>query len=361
VGHGSGAPFLLQRVLRFADAWFEPVPEPRVQDWLSLHSELMQTFDAFKAAFEQNRGRIGPAPERQCIHLLWLGPGEIEQRLLTQLIGLLAGFFSPLRVAPLRRPAWESLEGRREELDADAVLERMAAGLRADSALTLALTGLSLRSDGQQTFGATNWEGRVGVFSVGAYLTSGRSASPRRAAQPERDPADQSPASVEFTLSEPLGPPMRAGALLDFERIAKLLTHQAMHMFGILHCCYFRCLMNGCNTVEEVDSKPPYLCAMCLRKLHLVLGFDPLERYSKLASSWKASGHEETSLWYDVRVRMVRSTLPDSPPRPRSVEQASRRPRSAMRPSAENLLAVLNEAPRRPASRGNFRRTVVLG
>ncbi len=33
----------------------------------------------------------------------------------------------------------------------------------------------------------------------------------------------------------------------------------------------------GCVRQEEVAGRPPYLCAICLKKLHLVLGFQPLD------------------------------------------------------------------------------------
>lgn len=98
-------------------------------------------------------------------------------------------------------------------------------------------------------------------------------------------------------------------APLAAERVAKFLLHQATHLFGILHCCYYRCLMNGAETLEETDGRPPYLCAMCLKKLHLVLGFDPLTRYLQLAEAWSRMGCDDTSRWYKTRVGIVRSTL----------------------------------------------------
>uniref|UniRef100_A0A6B2LF79 Archaemetzincin-2 n=1 Tax=Arcella intermedia TaxID=1963864 RepID=A0A6B2LF79_9EUKA len=62
----------------------------------------------------------------------------------------------------------------------------------------------------------------------------------------------------------------------------KVMTHEIGHMFGIGHCCYFECLMNGANTLEESTSQPLYLCPMDLHKLQHYVGFDVLERYQKL-------------------------------------------------------------------------------
>ncbi|CAE8702889.1 unnamed protein product, partial [Polarella glacialis] len=127
--------------------------------------------------------------------------------------------------------------------------------------------------DGSPTVGASDWEGRVGVFSL-----------------------------VEETCTDEMTPS-------QIGRVVKLVMHQIMHMFGILHCCYYRCLMNGAEGTEGEDSRPPYLCAMCLKKLHLVTGLDPLERYSQLAHFWAGLGCKDTALWYQTRVRVVQSTF----------------------------------------------------
>ena len=37
IGGGGGVNFKLSRVLKFAEVWFEPVPEPRNEDWLTAY------------------------------------------------------------------------------------------------------------------------------------------------------------------------------------------------------------------------------------------------------------------------------------------------------------------------------------
>lgn len=54
------------------------------------------------------------------------------------------------------------------------------------------------------------------------------------------------------------------------------------HMFGLKHCIYSKCLMNGSNSIEESIKKPFHLCVVCLRKLQSNLQFDILERYVRL-------------------------------------------------------------------------------
>lgn len=53
-------------------------------------------------------------------------------------------------------------------------------------------------------------------------------------------------------------------------------------MFGVRHCIYYKCLMNGSNHLEESQKKPSYLCVVCLRKMQSNIKFDILERYIQL-------------------------------------------------------------------------------
>jgi len=176
----------------------------------------------------------------------------------------------------------------------EGVLPWLAGGLRSDSALTVALTLSPVIHSGTQTVGASDWSKRVGVFSLQDVMSGAETLCP-----------------------------------VTLERAVKLVLHQVMHMLGLLHCCYFRCLMNGAANEEEADGRPPYLCAMCLRKLNLVTGMDPLQRYLQLAHFWSWAGNDRIALWYETRVRMVRSTFSTStdavlPPAPRHQRLHSR-------------------------------------
>jgi archaemetzincin len=53
-------------------------------------------------------------------------------------------------------------------------------------------------------------------------------------------------------------------------------------MFGLEHCVYYRCIMNGSNSILETDRSPHHLCPVCLRKLARAARFDLVDRYEKL-------------------------------------------------------------------------------
>jgi hypothetical protein len=73
-------------------------------------------------------------------------------------------------------------------------------------------------------------------------------------------------------------------------RSMKTACHELCHVFGMTHCPYFECLMNGSNLMNEADQKPFMLCPICLRKLETYLNLkDRLpERYKAMYSSIEA-------------------------------------------------------------------------
>lgn len=64
--------------------------------------------------------------------------------------------------------------------------------------------------------------------------------------------------------------------------LGKVINHELCHTFGMRHCIYFTCLMNGSSGYEEASKKIEHLCPVCLRKLQCALSFDVAERYEKL-------------------------------------------------------------------------------
>lgn len=57
------------------------------------------------------------------------------------------------------------------------------------------------------------------------------------------------------------------------------LTHEIGHIFGLKHCQWLNCVMQGSNHLEESDRRPLDFCPICLRKLQTVVGFDIGKRY----------------------------------------------------------------------------------
>lgn len=100
---------------------------------------------------------------------------------------------------------------------------------------------------------------RSGVFSLARY-------------DPTFFPEEEQP--YNLNLSE-----TKRKHLIQY-RACKTMTHEISHMFGIKHCVYFECIMNGSNKIQEADIKPPYMCPVCLRKLKYMCKFSYFDLYS---------------------------------------------------------------------------------
>jgi len=94
---------------------------------------------------------------------------------------------------------------------------------------------------------------------------------------------------------------------LLLKRSCQVMCHEITHMFGIGHCIYFDCCMNGANHLLESDAQPLHMCPVDLHKLESVLGFDIESRYLSLLEFYrqhKNSFNEEIS-WLQKRVDQI--------------------------------------------------------
>lgn len=89
------------------------------------------------------------------------------------------------------------------------------------------------------------------------------------------------------------------------ERSCKVLAHEIGHMFGIAHCTYYECLMNGSGHLEEDFRQPLHLCPVDLRKLLVALGANALERYKELLAFYTKVGFENERKWMQERIQFL--------------------------------------------------------
>lgn len=72
-------------------------------------------------------------------------------------------------------------------------------------------------------------------------------------------------------------------------------------MFGLHHCIFFDCQMNGINNLKESDARPIHLCPLDLQKLQHSVGFDVGERYRNLERFYASVGLTEEARWIENR------------------------------------------------------------
>jgi archaemetzincin len=60
---------------------------------------------------------------------------------------------------------------------------------------------------------------------------------------------------------------------LWFSRLARTVSHELGHCFGIAHCVYYACNMQGTAGMKEDVRQPPHLCPVCEAKVcHAIAG-----------------------------------------------------------------------------------------
>jgi len=104
--------------------------------------------------------------------------------------------------------------------------------------------------------------------------------------------------------------PSQEERILINRRGIKILVHELTHLFGLKHCIYFTCLMNGANHEEEMVRQPFWLCPICLRKLHSSLKFPVLQRYMALLEQFRLLSFEPEVRWAERAIQHIRQTLP---------------------------------------------------
>jgi archaemetzincin len=65
-------------------------------------------------------------------------------------------------------------------------------------------------------------------------------------------------------------------------RVCRTTAHELGHCFGLDHCVYYACSMQGTASIIEDARQPPYLCPVDLAKVLSATGADVKERYRAL-------------------------------------------------------------------------------
>jgi archaemetzincin len=125
---------------------------------------------------------------------------------------------------------------------------------------------------------------------------------------------DEGIAIYSFARLDPLFPHSSQKPCTDEERILILkravntYLHETMHLFGLKHCIYYLCLMNGTNCENEMDRQLLYLCPICLRKMYIVFrkqNYDIINMYQNLLELSKKIGFKEEINWYENRLKIL--------------------------------------------------------
>ena len=80
-----------------------------------------------------------------------------------------------------------------------------------------------------------------------------------------------------FSTNESMSP---SGLWLS--RVCQTASHELGHCFGMDHCVYYACVMQGTASLSEDVRQPPYLCPVDLAKMLRASGANERERYGAI-------------------------------------------------------------------------------
>ncbi len=251
--------------------------------WHSAVAEPVQTFQAYRRLRP-----VRPTSARRTIVLQPIGPFDAERtRLLRDLRDFCAAYYQlPVRIAPplsleigaahrpSRAPNPNAVVGRGQYKATD-FLGLLAQRLPDDAVLYLGVTMADLWSEGlNYVFGQGSLVTRTGIYSLCRYY-------PEFWKQPRR----------------------KGDETVALRRACQVLAHESGHMFGLPHCVFFRCVINGAVSLGDADASPLDFCPVCHQKILWNLGCDGTKRYADLLAFYRRHGLTKEAQWTAARLQ----------------------------------------------------------
>jgi len=244
--------------------FFSPMGKPEESDWLARFNEPGQTFEEYI-----NGNPTLPTAKRQTVYIQPMGEFTASQR---KVLNLTAEYMKAFYNLPVKLNSVKGLENIPKDMKRsnpfdwqkqiktgyflEVLLPKL---LPADAAAFICFTNYDLYPDENWNFvfGQASLQNRVGVWSLWRF------GSPDKSAEDYK----------KFLA-----------------RTLKVAMHETGHMFSMLHCTKYVCLMSGSNHLGEADRRPLDVCPECMAKIAWGMNYEPSKRYRNLAEFWKRQG-----------------------------------------------------------------------
>lgn len=242
-------------------------------DWLNRHAELGQSFLEYAAS---HREPLDPRMRRFRVQPIG-DLSSIDLKLMAEVALFLEAFFQlpvtpnvavPFGILPSDAERPGEYHTHRQVLTS-YVNQNVLAPLKSDdAAVVLGIVVDDLWSGtGNYLFGQADLGNKVAVMSIARF-------------------GDPSQGRTEYDLC--------------LRRAFKVAAHETGHVFGLMHCVEYECLMNGSNSLDETDRKPLEYCPSCQAKLWWALRLNPATRAEELVE-FEAARPILEPLWQQER------------------------------------------------------------
>lgn len=228
------------------------LPAAKAGDWRFEHNEATQTFDSYRLQCLKNERK-----DHNTIYLKPVGQFTPEQQQALELTRQYVNIFFQTKTLLLNTGTDNYIASSAKRFR-DHHIQLLAPYLldsillqqvpkNAHALMAFTAKDLYPSNNWNYVFGLASYQKRVGVTSL--YRLKSKSADNRTA---------------------------------FLRRLLNISSHEIGHMFSISHCSVNACVMNGGNSLQELDLQPNRLCSDCQKKLFWRLRYNNQKRLKEL-------------------------------------------------------------------------------